>query len=170
MYKMWKKDFVYKIYLTKHIRENHKSYKPCRNIETCVYKNRCRWNHKVYPEGNQVCFECGNDYKTMHELMRHRKASHKVPMCKDNMRNDCGYSSEDCYYTHSVQTLLKRSPARKAHEPNQTKPQAQGFWDPPSNLAPPSQGPGVDQGPTQSEWIQMKNMLIHLNQLMTKFY
>ena len=90
------KDFVvYLIDLTKHIRENHKSYKPCRNIETCAYNKRCRWNHKTYPEGNQVCYECGENFKTMHELVRHRKAVHKVSICKDFFSKNCGYSSED---------------------------------------------------------------------------
>ena len=58
----------------------------------------------------------------------------------------------------------------KAQAPALLKPQIQGFWDPPSNLAPPSKGPEVNQGPTQSEWIQMKNMLMYLNQMMTKFH
>ena len=102
--------------------------------------------------------------------MRHRKAVHKVPICKDFLNKNCGYSGEDCYYTHTVETGLEASHSNKAQEPGQPKPQIQGFWDPPSNLAPPSKGPEVNQGPTQSEWIQMKNMLLYLNQMMTKFH
>ena len=65
------KEFVYKLDLKKHIIETHMTYKPCRNAQSCTYAPKCRYNHKEYPEGHQVCYECGKSFKTMHELMKH---------------------------------------------------------------------------------------------------
>ena len=163
-----KKDFVYRIDLNKHMRDNHNNYKPCRNLQSCVYAPRCRYNHEVYPEGNQVCSECGTVSKSMHELMRHRKAKHKVPLCKNFLRNSCDFSDQDCYHSHSKKA---QSEPVKVVSNNQTQnvAQNQGFQTAKSNLAPPSKGPFDPKGPTQSEWIQMKMALNKLNKIMTKF-
>ena len=92
------------------------------------------------------------------------------PVVKDFLNKNCEYSGEDCYYTHTVESGLEPSHSNKEQEPGLAQPQSQGFWDPPSNLAPPSKGPEVSQGPTQSQWIKMKNMRMHLNQMMTRFH
>ena len=161
------KDFIYRIDLKKHINTEHKTYKPCRNLGTCTY-SPCRYNHKVYPKGHHLCFECGKDFKTIHDMMTHRKNTHSTVLCKMFLKRKCNYSSEDCYFTHTINAL-------DAHvnivENNSAQPhvQRQGFWETHSNLAPPSHASSVQQGPSQSEWIQMKNTLHHLNQLMSKY-
>ena len=66
------KDFIYKIDLNKHIAKEHKTYKQCRNLGSCSYLPRCPYNHNEYPPGTQICYECGDTFKTLHELMRHR--------------------------------------------------------------------------------------------------
>ena len=47
------KDFVYKNDLGKHMRETHKTYKPCNNLNNCAYGEKCTYNHRKYPEGSQ---------------------------------------------------------------------------------------------------------------------
>ena len=165
------KEFIYKIDMTKHIKDTHKTYKPCRNIQTCSYKDSrqgCRYNHKEYPEGHQVCFECGKSFKTVHDLMRHRKSDHEVPVCKEFLANRCDFSASDCYYTHNKHPH-PINPVTKFQKKPHSEPQVQGFWEIPSNLAPPSKGPKVLEGPTQAEWISMKNMLTKLNQMVSRF-
>ena len=166
------RDFVYRIDLTKHIRETHKTYKPCRNIKDCSYSPKCRYNHKEYPEGTQVCFECGYTSKTVHDLMRHRKGVHKVPLCKEFLINKCRFSSDDCYHAHG-KTPSKKAAPKIAHivenENNESTAKEVGFWDAPVNLAPPSMAQAIQQRPTQQEWQQMKETLRLLNQMMGRF-
>ena len=151
------KEFIYKIDLNKHISDIHMTYKPCRNAQTCTYAPRCRYNHKEYPQGHQVCYECGKSFKSMHELMKHRKSTHKVPMCKQFMKNNCGFSAKDCYNNHS-----------KASEPATSvgKTAPEGFWEVPQDTAPPVR---IQKGPTQAEWLQMKQALVQLNKMMQQF-
>ena len=166
---MCNKDFIYRVDLTKHIRDEHKTYKQCKNLKTCTYTPKCRYNHKEYPPGTQICFECGKTFKTVHDLMRHRKSAHKVQLCKEFLKGSCGYSQQDCYYTHANQACPE--PAQIVENNSaQNEPQPQGFWKAPSNLAPPSSSTQASsQGPTQAEWIVMKQTLSHLNQMMAKF-
>ena len=164
-----KKDFIYRIDLTKHIREEHKTFKPCLNINNCTFLPRCRFNHKVYPKGTQICYECEFTCKSLHELMRHRKNEHTVPMCRDFLKKNCGFSSEDCYHSHGNQS--QQSPVKNmTKQTNQS--QSSGFWEYQTNMDPPFQylakSPSL-QGPSQEEWIQMKTMMKQLNVLMTKF-
>ena len=164
------KDFIYRIDLTKHLREAHKTYKPCRNLSDCTYAPKCRYNHKKYPEGTQVCFECGFTFTTVHDLMKHRKRNHKVPLCKAFLKNNCGFSADDCYHTHAKQPHKESLPAQ--HEVKKTSfPSAlsAGFWDAPVNLAPPAAPTIIQQGPNQIEWSQMKEAINQLNQMMARF-
>ena len=161
------KQFVYKIDLVKHVQETHRAFKPCRNRNNCSYGGketggRCHFSHRKYPEDHHVCYECGDYFRTVHDLMMHRKTSHMVPTCKEFLKNKCDRSNNDCYYSHQ----------KKAHSITQNieQPsyQGQGFWEPPSNLAPPSQELISPKGPSQSEWIQMKTMLMELNKMVAK--
>ena len=163
------KDFIYRIDLKKHIIDAHKTYKPCRNLKTCSYLPKCKYNHQEYPPGTQICYECGKTLKTTNDLMRHRKKTHKVELCKSFLKGNCGFSAEDCYYTHGKQALAEPVLIVE-NKPTNTVPQAQGFWEAPSNLAPPSGGLQLMQhGPTQSEWIQLKQTLSQINLMMKKF-
>ena len=105
-----------------------------------------------------MCYECGDHFKTVHELMKHRKKVHTVPVCKNYLKGSCGFSDGDCYYTHNKRTQIKT-------------PQGEtlGFWDPPSNMAPPSRDLRKPMGPTKSDLDQMKNMVMQLNQMVAKF-
>ena len=103
---MCQKDFIYRIDLTKHIREEHKTYKQCRNLKTCTYAPKCRYNHNEYAPGTQICFECGDTFKTVHDLMKHRKAAHKVQLCKEFLKGNCGYSQHKLWKTSRLRIYL----------------------------------------------------------------
>ena len=146
------------------MRENQITYKPCRNIKTCVYAPRCRYNHKEYPEGHQVCYKCGSVSKTLHDLMKHRKKEHKVPLCKNFLKNTCQFSEHDCYHMHT--SKAPNTPVQiVGNSPNQSESQDQGFQGVESNLAPPSN----PKGPTQAEWVQMKLAINKINEMMSRF-
>ena len=161
------KDFIYRIDLKKHINESHKTHKPCRNMDSCTFRV-CRFNHKVYPLGHQVCYECGKSFKTVHELMRHRKATHKAVLCKDFLKGNCDYPGEECYYTHTNQTQSHASQS-ETQVSKQPPSKTQGFWNLPLIKEPPSKTSSVQNGPSQSEWTQMKTMLGQLNKMMEAF-
>ena len=38
----------------------------------------CVFNYKKFPEDTHVCYKCGNSFKTLHDLMKHRISDHKV--------------------------------------------------------------------------------------------
>ena len=107
----------------------------------------------------------GYTCKSLHELMKHRKNKHIVPLCRDFLKQNCRFSKEDCYHSHDNEAPT--SPAAKA--PMQTNKSQLGFWDRPQNMVPPSQGSPSLQGPSQAEWVQMKTMLNQLNTMMTKY-
>ena len=100
--------------------------------------------------------------------MRHRKLNHKMVLCKMFLKNKCDYSGEDCYFTHAKEP--QAPPAKIVARPSeQTPSETQGFWNTHPNLAPPLKVSTNQQGPTQSEWIQMKEALRNLNQMMSRF-
>ena len=154
------KEFVYKLDLKKHITEAHMTYKPCRNAQSWTYAPRYRYNHKEYPEGHHVCYECGKSFKTIHELMKHRKSSHVVPMCKQFMKNKCDFPANECYNNHAKP---------KGHAKSVENVSTQGFWEFLQDTAPPVIDNKIQKGPTQAEWIQMKQALTQLNTMMQRF-
>ena len=140
-------------------------FKPCRNITNCSYAPKCRYNHTQHPEGTKVCYECGFTSKTTHELMKHRKTVHQVPLCKEFQKGSCGFSGEDCYYSHEKNAHGRPAlNVERSSTQNRTPPQ--GFCPPPTNPAPPLSTP---QGPSQAEWLRMKDMLRQLNQMVANF-
>ena len=137
-------------------------------MKSCTYASKCRYNHKEYPEGTQVCYECGKTFTTLHDLMKHRKLNHEVRLCREFLNNKCGFSSEDCYNTHAKrpqpETVLN-----VVNQSKQTVPETKGFWNITTNPAPPSRKANLANGPTPTEWNQMKEQLMHLNKIMSRF-
>ena len=88
-------------------------------------------------------------------MMRHRKIAHKIVLCKMSLKKTCEFSSEDCYFTHTTNTLA--NPVKIVeNRTHQADEHIQGFWETQSNLAPPSKVSTNLPFPSQSEWIQMK--------------
>ena len=102
--------------------------------------------------------------------MRHRKGEHKVPLCKAFLKNNCGFSADDCYHTHAKSSCAKPQPTpAQCADKKTSNPTAngEGFWDAPVNLAPPLVIKTSQKGPTQAKRGQhVKNS--HKVPLLTK--
>ena len=86
--------------MTKHRRETHYTFKPCRNIISCIFEEECVVNHDPIPVGLHRCFQCGNDYSSKNEMMIHRKNAHEgVKTCKNYLQNKCQRDTE-CWWKH----------------------------------------------------------------------
>ena len=95
-----KTDLTHKHELDNHILEEHKSYKPCRNVATnsCEYNEKCRFNHEVLPKGEQLCFKCGDKFSKKSILLNHIKNYHIDP-CLKYLEGKCTYGIR-CVYQH----------------------------------------------------------------------
>ena len=112
--------FKSRMEMTKHRKETHYTFKPCKNLNVCVFKEECIFNHDPILEGLHRCFQCGNDFQTKNEMMIHRKNTHEgVKTCKNFVNNKCRRDWE-CWWKHD----------------NQSK-QNLDFQQNPENLAPP---------------------------------
>ena len=144
---------------SKHSR-THRTFKQCKNLPNCQYANECIFNHEKIENDKLICYECGETFDTLRELMPHRKANHKMNDCSKFNKNECKFNDSSCWYIHNNKNIteskshVKEDKTAKSNEPS-------GFWDPPANLAPPS------SILSQAAWIKMTTMMKELNQMMT---
>ena len=104
--------------VTRHRKDIHPTFKPCRNIDKCKFQSECFFSHELIPEGKFRCFQCGDDFNTRHDMMIHRKSEHieDIKTCKEFVLNQCDKETK-CWWKHETQLP--------------------GFWQAPENLAPP---------------------------------
>ena len=57
--------------LLEHRRNQHKTFKPFRNLSNCPYQEACIFNHKPTNSNLFLCYECGNELKMFSTLMLH---------------------------------------------------------------------------------------------------
>ena len=57
-------------------------FKPCKFLPNCPFGEKCFYSHKPVSAGVLVCYECGYEVKSVHELMSHRKTEHKTKFVK----------------------------------------------------------------------------------------
>ena len=80
----------------------------CRNYATvgCDFSaDKCWWNHDKKEEIDKTqinCFVCGDMFKSIKDLMVHKKTNHKsiVKACNDFQQNKCRFKSESCWFIH----------------------------------------------------------------------
>ena len=87
--------------LSKHRTSNHKTFKPCKNLPNCQYKDDCLFNHKMLNIDTFICYECGYETKNLNHLMEHRKANHKINTCRKFLQNKCIFNASSCWYNHN---------------------------------------------------------------------
>ena len=118
-----------------------------------------------------LCYECGFEYKSLSDLMFHRKAHHNINKCIKFTENNCKFTDESCWYTYNEQhnMMNKENEQQETHD--------EGFWDPPSSreepteqpsvfrVPPPNPAPPLSQ-PTQANWLKMVSMMNDLNKMM----
>ena len=114
--------------------------------------------------------------------MGHRKQTHRMVDCKKFLKNSCSFSSDKCWYTHKdeepkdgepkaeepkdeepkfEENLVEMNEQKNEEHDNNTGAKAPGFWEAPSNLAPPS-----GQAPlSQATWIKMTSMMMDLKNM-----
>ena len=97
----------------------HKSHKPCKNFmeqaDGCRFKEDCHFSHKRVAEGMLRCYSCSQEYRTIPQLMQHRKDQHGE-RCKNAIEGNCRYTQESCYLNHGEQTGF-RATQREKHPP-----------------------------------------------------
>ena len=89
--------FIEKKNIIAHRKQKHFSYAPCRNINNCSFKEHCSFNHNQVTPGAYICFQCGNEYMSINNLMIHKK-DHKKVLCKKFQTGDC--DRNPCWFTH----------------------------------------------------------------------
>jgi hypothetical protein len=98
--------FKFKDQITLHRKENHPTYKPCRNILSesgCQFGDTCKYNHKPVQTGFNICFECGSEFPSYPMLMLHRKKEHNNNVvCRRFLQNNCHFTNESCWFSHVI--------------------------------------------------------------------
>ena len=109
-----------------------------------------------------LCYECGVELKTFGELMFHRKNEHTMNQCLKYLANTCKFTDTGCWYNHSIVKKKKDPEDNSENNLNVSKTSSQPpvFWNPPTNLEPPS------AKPTQATWLKMILMMDNLNKMM----
>lgn len=131
-------DFESEKEVKSHIRNMHKTHKPCKNFQLnqCQYAQDCSFRHIILQEGEYICYKCGNTYPSKTEMMKHVKEIHGNIICHRFLRNECTYNTR-CLFSHrnqgahAVEIGLDGSQASVIPTPT-----AQDFPHPPIALGP----------------------------------
>ncbi len=102
--------------MRQHIKATHKTYKPCRNFTSsnnCAFGDDCIYNHDTITEGEQICFSCGDKFRTKHDLINHMKTAHGYEPCRKFMRSICKYSEDSCFFSHNLKKT--QTPSTLSH-------------------------------------------------------
>ena len=162
--------FETEIVLEKHIFENHKSHKPCREFakNNCDYSTECRYKHIILQQGERICYKCGEKLKTQGLLMKHIKETHDDILCKNFLEKTCSYGTR-CMFRHKETTAKNVIRPQIGNQAKET--QKAGFWEVPTAG---QSGPtvGFQRPVTQQEVMNMSQlmdqMMIQLNIVMGK--
>jgi hypothetical protein len=110
--------FKSKNQLSRHRKDVHVTFKPCREPNECPFQSECFFNHDPIPQGFFRCFQCGEEFRTRHTMMTHRKNIHEgVKVCIKYTYNQCKRGL-NCWWKHEGQNNLD-------------------FQQAPENMAPP---------------------------------
>ena len=175
--------------MVNHRRQHHRSFKPCKNLPNCDYQETCLFNHDIIGEDTFICYECGEKFTTLSDLMCHRKQMHKMINCKKFLKNNCSFTNDKCWYTHKLndssnetENLVemdepkndeqkndeqkndeqKNDNQKNDEQTNEAGQEVPVFWEAKSNLAPPSNPASF----SQATWIKMMTMMTDLKEMM----
>ena len=128
--------FKVKRELNRHMRENHKNFKPCKSfaLNRCEFDEDCIFNHTILQEGHHICYKCGLILTTKTEMIKHIKEIHGSTICHRFLRNQCSFSSK-CFYSHTLipaQNVAITTVTSPAYRPAPSPPTAQDFPDMPT--------------------------------------
>ena len=108
--------------LNGHIKETHKTHKPCNKFpgNRCEYDDdECRYRHIILQQGEHICYKCGEITTSRTNIMNHIKEIHGNILCHKFLLNKCTYFSR-CLYSHSGTPgqCVERTPAREMVTPS----------------------------------------------------
>ena len=87
--------------LTLHMKDVHKSFKPCNQFlnDKCEFDSDCMYNHVNLRENEVICFTCGNKFQDKHSLLTHIRNIHGNAPCKNFLKGNCKFN-ERCFFRH----------------------------------------------------------------------
>ena len=139
--KLCPEEFSTRDELKTHMKRNHRTFKPCRNGDSCTWGEDCIFNHTPVREGCFLCFDCGEEFKSKYDVMVHRKNNHRTGPCK-NMQNGVCNFGDRCFYSHdNLSRHRRRSQEQQgaaAATPEAMHTDQVDFQQHQQNLAPPS--------------------------------
>ena len=155
--------------ITNHIKEDHRSYKPCDYFleDRCELDGDCRFNHTKLDHGQQICYTCGDKFNYKRDMFNHIKEKHGDTVCHRYLQNKC--TVKRCFFKHTIQPVLS---VRKSAQAAATAPKAQDFPNLPTNrpvvwsqVEAQSSQPPEAQATKQTIEALIKQMETMLNQM-----
>ena len=122
--------------LMNHKKNNHEVTEICEHFlkDKCSFSAKTCWNLHQKPNSKHSstektsssdievikCYTCNEAFRTRNKMMKHRKKAHieLVKECRENVKNDCDFTTDTCWYKHS---------------------NPQDFQQDPDNMAPPAE-------------------------------
>ena len=151
--------------MSDHKKKYHKSFKPCKNLPDCSFKENCLFNHNEIDQNNFLCYVCGDEFNKLSELMVHRKTHHSTNKCQKFLKDICNFTSEKCWYSHETKSDDDKEPGETITKEQTILPENMSvFRVAPDNLAPPSNQTQL----SQATWIKLTSMMTDLKQMMEK--
>ena len=95
------KAFISKNLLSRHKADVHKSFKPCRDTNNCVYQGGCYYSHVPVPIGKVRCYQCGEEFDSKNTMMIHRKVHGGVKDCQRFINSTCD-RGDHCWWNHQT--------------------------------------------------------------------
>ena len=92
---------------------SHRTYKPCRNLPNCQFKDQCLFNHNQIKDNEFICFQCGKIFTSISDLMNHRKATHKKNMCIRFKNKICDFTNDKCWFSHETEESATKENEQK---------------------------------------------------------
>ena len=82
---------------------------------------KCWWSHEKKKEIKKTqidCFICGEIFKSIRDIMVHKKTTHKtvVKPCKMFQQNKCRFKSESCWFVHEQENGKNEKPTEETDD------------------------------------------------------
>ena len=75
-----------------HRKQAHTTFKPCRNMPNCHHGDNCVYSHRHLNDGMFLCYQCGDEFTSKHNMMKHIKGKHTQKLCKSFSLGMCHFS------------------------------------------------------------------------------
>ena len=93
--------------LNTHIKEDHKSHKPCDYFmeDRCdLDDEECRFKHVKLKHGEHICYTCGLIFNSRKDLLNHIREQHGNTPCYRFLNNEC--TVRRCLFSHKTSPAI----------------------------------------------------------------